>query len=69
MHCGSGRYHNCGLIHYPEARHEVLMETDDLRSQAWGHIDSFLEPIVGKAIESAPDPSGSGILGDATVSA
>jgi lysophospholipase len=62
------RYHNCDLIHYPDARHEVLMETDDLRSQAWADIDSFLEPIVGKAIKSNVDTSGSGILGDAAVS-
>ena len=33
------RYHNCNLIHYPDARHEVLMETDDLRSRAWADID------------------------------
>jgi hypothetical protein len=45
------------------------METDDLRSQAWGHIDSFLEPIVGKAGETGASNSGSGVLGDAAVSA
>src|SRR4051812_22782991 len=67
------RYRNCSLIRYPEARHEVMMETDDLRSRAWGHIDSFLEPIlqpvVGKAPVSGAQASGSGILGDAAVSA
>jgi lysophospholipase len=63
------RYHSCALIRYPEARHEVLMETDDLRSQAWSDIDRFLEPIVGKAGEPLDSDSGSGILGDAAVSA
>ena len=33
------RYHNCTVIRYPEARHEVLMETDDLRDRAWADID------------------------------
>ena len=62
------RYHNCKLIRYPEARHEIMMETDDLRSRAWGHVDAFLEPIVGKASGSGTQASGSGVLGDAAVS-
>jgi lysophospholipase len=46
------RYHNCTVIRYPEARHEVLMETDDLRDRAWADIDHFLEPIVDLPAES-----------------
>jgi lysophospholipase len=40
-------YSNCRLVKYPEARHEVMMETDDLRSRAWDDIDRFL----GAALE------------------
>ena len=28
----------------PEARHEILQETDDIRAQAWARIDRFLAP-------------------------
>jgi lysophospholipase len=40
------------VIRYPEARHEVLMEIDDLRDRAWADIDHFLEPIVGSSAEA-----------------
>jgi lysophospholipase len=40
-------YRNCRLVKYPDARHEVMMETDDIRSRAWADIDHFL----GKALE------------------
>jgi lysophospholipase len=36
-------YKNCRLVKYPEARHELMMETDDLRSRAWADIDGFLD--------------------------
>jgi len=37
-----GRLKNCRLVSLPGARHEVLMEKDEIRAQALQHIRSFI---------------------------
>ncbi|UEM19515.1 alpha/beta hydrolase [Skermanella mucosa] len=58
------RYRKCRLVRYPEARHEIMMETDDLRARAWADIDGFLAGVLPEA----PALRG-GVLGDAAMGA
>ncbi|WP_448188825.1 alpha/beta fold hydrolase [Azospirillum sp. sgz301742] len=36
------RWPGCTLVSYPDARHEVLMERDEIRDRVWADIDAFL---------------------------
>jgi lysophospholipase len=31
------------IVRYPEAKHEILMETDAIRARFWADVDAFLE--------------------------
>jgi lysophospholipase len=44
----AGRLKSCALIRIPHARHEVMMERDDLRNQFWAAFDAFV-PGTGLA--------------------
>jgi lysophospholipase len=39
------RLHDCTVRRYPEARHNILAERDDIRSRAWQDIDAFLARV------------------------
>ena len=40
------RLHDCVNKLYPEARHDILAETDGIRARAWRDIDAFLAPVL-----------------------
>lgn len=50
------RFPHAAVCRYPEARHEVLMETDPIRARVWADIDSFLDQRV-------PVPVADGVTG------
>ena len=37
------RWPGCTLLSYPDAKHEVLMERDEIRDRVWADIDAFLK--------------------------
>lgn len=43
------RFPHATVCRYPTARHEVLMETADIRSRVWADIDSFLDGVLPTA--------------------
>ncbi|MEI6984840.1 MAG: alpha/beta hydrolase [Rhodospirillaceae bacterium] len=42
------KLHDCTLMSYPGARHDIMAETDTFRSQAWHDIDGFLTRKLGR---------------------
>ena len=40
------RLHDCTVKEYPHARHDLLVERDDIRSQVWHDIDGFLARVL-----------------------
>lgn len=40
------RLHDCVVASYPEARHDILAETDGVRARAWRDIDAFLSRVL-----------------------
>lgn len=41
----AARLPNAVLKEYPDAKHEVLMERDDIRDRVWADIDAFLDRV------------------------
>ncbi len=41
----------------PGARHEILMETDDIREQFWAAFDAFIPGTPDGTFEPSPEPS------------
>ncbi len=41
----AARLGNATLKSYPEGKHELLMERDEIRDRVWGDIDRFLEDL------------------------
>jgi lysophospholipase len=37
---------DCRVIVYPQSRHEILMERDDIRAAFWRDADGFLAPLA-----------------------
>ena len=42
----AARLPNCTYVEIPQAYHEILMETDDIRETWWSAFDAFAEPIA-----------------------
>jgi lysophospholipase len=40
------RMPDCRVIVYPQSRHEILMERDDIRAAFWRDADGFLAPLA-----------------------
>jgi len=45
----AARLPNCTYVEIPNAYHEILMETDDIRRLWWEAFDAFAEPIAPRA--------------------
>lgn len=41
-----GRYARCRVSRFPDSRHEILMEREDIRRRAWAEIDAFLDEVL-----------------------
>ncbi len=50
------RLHDCTVRRYPEARHDILAERDEIRLQAWHDIDAFLTRVPGVRAGNSPPP-------------
>jgi lysophospholipase len=43
----AARMKQCRLVTIANARHEIMMETDDIRTRFWAEFDGFVEPLLG----------------------
>ena len=42
------RYARCRVSRFPDSRHEILMEREDIRGRAWAEIDAFLDEVLAE---------------------